>query len=59
MGLYVKKLWTVNPKAYKHLLLNDAINLYRYYIQAWTESYIAGHTTDDQKSFNEWLETEI
>jgi len=54
MKIYVKKIWSWNPKRMKLITLNKALRLYDVYLD-----YFRNRKDNDFKSFKEWLSTEI
>lgn len=56
-NIYVKKLWSLNPDEYHFITLEEAIEKYKIYCISCIK--YADMTTNQVKSFQEWLATEI
>lgn len=56
--LYVKKVWSYNPKKYKYISYQKALDLYDEYISHCLKSGYQSLQTRI-KSFEDWLKTEI
>lgn len=54
MKLYLKKIWSLNPKKYEYITLSEAELRYREYVITCIK---AGY--DTSKTFEQWLNTEI
>jgi len=57
--VYVKKLSSLNPDAYRLILISEALALYDKYLRAWSDEIEKRGSKIELKSLKRWLETEI